>query len=425
MVVAGWVLKTREALLVNDIVLDDRFKGLRLLDYPCKSVLAAPIQAQANVLGVLVLHTTDPGQVFGENDLRLVNVVASQSANILQKTELLQALRDENRHLRSEVERKYVFTEIVGHSPEMEKVFALLSKVAPTDARVLIQGESGTGKELIARAVHYNSARKNKRFVAVDCGALPENLLESELFGHVKGAFTGATDNKQGLFQVADGGTLFLDEIGNTTPALQAKLLRAIQEKEVRPVGGTATIKADVRLVCASSRDLAELVRQGKFREDLYFRLKVVVVKLPALRERRTDIPVLANHFLQKFNKATGKKLKGFAKETSTILLRYEWPGNVRELENCMERCVILAEPGQELIAPDLLPEELAPQDVPKATMAVAAAGDNLAAAVEALERQMVTEALSKFGGNRTRAAEQLGLSRRGLLNKIERYSLE
>ncbi len=423
MVIAGWLLKNETPLLVNDILIDDRFQGLKLLAYPVKAVLAVPIKARGEILGVLILHSIGEEKNFAESDLRLLNIIASQSAPVLQNASLLHKLKEENLHLKKEVERKYGFEEIVGRSETMEKVFKLLEKVIPTDVRVLIHGESGTGKELIARAIHYNGSRKDNRFVAIDCGALPENLLESELFGHVKGSFTGATDNKKGLFQIADGGTLFLDEINNTSSALQAKLLRAIQEGEIRQVGGTNVIKVNVRVICASSQDLAKAVEDGKFRQDLFFRLKVITVKLPPLRERRHDIPILANHFLSLYAKSLHKTVQGFTKEASDYLNGYAWPGNVRELEHAIERCVVLAEPDSKTIDLDLLPEEVT-SSPPKPGMALENSPD-LNSAVESLERKMVTKALKKSKGNRTKAAESLGLSRRGLLNKIERYELD
>lgn len=424
MMIAGWILKHKDSLLVKDIADDQRFKGLEMLGYPRQSVLAVPIQARAKILGVLVLNNDERDTPFDEDDLQLASIIASQSAHVLENAELLLQLKKENEHLREEIQRKYSFDEIMGRSKAMNRIFKLLEKIIPTDARVMIQGESGTGKELIARAVHYHGPRQGKRFVAVDCGALPENLLESELFGHVRGAFTGATESKKGLFQVADGGTLFLDEVNNTTPALQAKLLRAIQEGEIRAVGSTKTVKVDVRIICASSRDLAESVKAGTFREDLYFRLKVVPLKLPPLRERLEDISILAEHFLKKFSEALDKPLKGFSKESLQLLLQYDWPGNVRELENAIERCVTLAEPGESLIEPELLPDELQPDSKTGMTFS-APEGSTLLTAVETLERAMVSDALARFSGNRTRAAAHLGLSRRGLLNKIERYELE
>lgn len=422
--IAGWVLRYGEAVLTNDFLADPRFRALAELDYPVQSVLAVPIRAGRKLLGVLILHRLLGEGSFSDSDLRLLTIVASQSAQVLENARLLRELREENQYLKSEIERRYRFDEIIGRSPAMEAVFRILEKVIPTEARVLIEGESGTGKELVARAIHYNGPRKDRRFVAVDCGALPENLLESELFGHVKGAFTGATESKKGLFQVADGGTLFLDEINNTSPALQAKLLRAIQEGEVRPVGGAQPVKTDVRILCATSRDLQAAVQEGAFREDLLFRLKVVALKLPPLRERKEDIPLLAEHFLAKCVAVHGKSLKGFTRQALACLLRYGWPGNIRELENAIERAVVLAEADATQIDADVLPEEIRGEGAPR-TERLATDHSNLAEAVEHLERQMVLEALRKHGGNRSRAAQSLGLSRRGLLNKIERYGLE
>ncbi|MFQ5641971.1 MAG: sigma-54 interaction domain-containing protein [bacterium] len=423
MMFAGWVLKNRKPLFENDILQDHRFKGLKLIGLPLKSVLAVPIQTKGEIIGVLVLHTQDEHN-FTENDMRVLNIIASQSAPVLENARLLRQLKEENVHLRKEVERKYSFTEIVGRSPAMDKVFKLLEKIIPTDARVLIQGESGTGKELIARAIHYNGPRKNKRFVAIDCGALPENLLESELFGHVRGAFTGATESKKGLFQVADAGTIFLDEINNTSSTLQAKLLRVIQESEVRSVGSTKTEKVDVRIITAASKDLTESVREGAFREDLFFRLKVVTVKLPPLRDRREDILILAEHFLKKYTESLGKPIEGLSKETVHLLQQHPWPGNVRELENTIEHCVVLADPGTTRVDAELLPEELHSATA-QPFMMPDWQNMRLDQAVEQLERLRVTEALKKYAGNRTKAAKSLGLSRRGLLNKIERYGLE
>ena len=423
MMVAGWVLKHREPLLEANLSEDSRFSGLKILDLPVRSLLAVPIQTRGEVVGVLVLHNGPDQAPFKESDLHLANIIASQCGPVLENARLLHQLREENRRLKQEVERKYAFEGILGRSPAMAKVFKLLEKVIPTDARVLIQGESGTGKELVARAIHYNGPRKQKRFVAVDCGALPETLLESELFGHVRGAFTGATESKKGLFHVADGGTIFLDEINNTTPALQAKLLRVIQEGEIRPVGSTQTVKVDVRVLAASSRDLAKAVEEGAFRQDLFYRLKVVTIKLPPLRERSEDILLLAEHFLKEFAETHGKNLRGFTREAAKLLRRYHWPGNVRELENVVESCVVLAEPNKQLIDADLFEEELYSVSPQSAQMSL----ENLPLdeAVEHLERRMVSAALRKTGGNRTRAAQLLGLSRRGLLNKIERYGLE
>ncbi|MFQ6113379.1 MAG: sigma-54 interaction domain-containing protein [bacterium] len=422
--IAGWILSNHKPLMVNDILKDARFQGLELLGYPIQSVLGIPIQVRGKIVGVIILHNKKGGKKFTENDLRLLNIIASQSAQVLENARVHRQIKEENIYLKKEIERKYQFEEIIGRAPAMEQVFKLLEKVIPTDVRVLIEGESGTGKELIARAIHYNGPRKNNRFLAIDCGALPENLLESELFGHVKGAFTGASESKPGLFRVADGGTLFLDEIDHTSPALQIKLLRAIQEGEIRPVGGTKAMKVNVRIICATSRDLSQSVKDGTFREELLYRLKVVTLKVPPLRERKEDIPILAYHFLKNFSQTHNKSLQIFTKEASDLLTQYDWPGNVRELEHAIERCVVLAEPERKSVGVDLLPDEIV-ATVPKLKLSFDGKNMNLASAVEQLERKLVVEALKKFKGNRTRAAESLGLSRRGLLNKIDRYGLD
>ncbi|MFQ5708789.1 MAG: sigma 54-interacting transcriptional regulator [bacterium] len=420
---AGWILKNQESLLLNDVLADGRFKGLAQLGYPLQSVLGLPIRTRREIFGVLIIHNKEGEKNFTENDLRLLNIIASQSAHVLENASLLRHLKEENVHLKKEVARKYSFDQIIGRSAAMTKVFDLLEKIIPTEARVLIQGESGTGKELIARAIHYNGPRKEKRFVAIDCGALPENLLESELFGHVKGAFTGAIESKKGIFQAADGGTLFLDEINNTSLSLQTKLLRAIQEGEIRPVGGTRPLQVNVRILCATSQDLTQSVKNGTFREELLFRLKVVTLNLPPLRDRKEDIPILANHFLKQFSEASHKRLQGFSRRALELLTHYAWPGNIRELEHAVESSVILAEPASQLVEPELLPEEIR-ASATSFGLELPADASTLTGAVEAVERKMVAQALEEFGGNRTKAAQSLGLSRRGLLNKIERYGL-
>ena len=425
MIAAGSILKQRESVLINNLAEDARFKSVDLSDCPLTALLAVPIQNRGDVLGVLVLHGGENENAFSEKHLRLLNIIASQSGQVLENARRFRELEEENLYLKKEVQRTHRFEEIVGQSSAMTKVFDLLEKVIPTDVRVLIEGESGTGKELVARAIHYNGPRQSKRFVAVDCGALPEQLLESELFGHVKGAFTGASENKKGLFQAADGGTLFLDEINNMSPALQAKLLRAVQESEVRPVGGTLPVKVDVRIICATSQDLSQSVKQGSFKEELLFRLKVVTVRLPSLRERKDDITLLANQFLKKFSQAMNKPLQGFSKETIARLQQYQWPGNVRELVNIVERCVALADVDAKIVGEDLLSDEIRVGETRAAAPDLRVGETSLPQAVEGLERAMVVEALRKFSGNRTKAAESLGLSRRGLLNKIERYGLE
>ncbi|MCL6520740.1 MAG: sigma-54 dependent transcriptional regulator [Armatimonadetes bacterium] len=265
-------------------------------------------------------------------------------------------LLGENIELKQELKARYRFDNIVGSSTKMQEVYKIVERVANSNATVLIRGESGTGKELIARAIHYNSPRSSKPFIAVSCAALPETLLESELFGHEKGAFTGAIGQKAGRFELAHQGTLFLDEVPEISPSVQVKLLRALQEREFERVGGTKTIKVDVRVIAATNRNLEELVEHGQFRADLYYRLQVIQIFLPPLRERREDIPELVEFFINKYNKANNKEVKGVSSQVMDLFMKYNWPGNVRELENAIERGVVLTEPGADLITPDLLP---------------------------------------------------------------------
>lgn len=319
---------------------------------------------------------------------------------------------------------KFNYNDIVGQSLKMRKVFSLLKKIAPTSTRILIQGESGTGKEMIARAIHLNSHRKDHNFVAVDCGAIPENLLESELFGYVKGAFTGADRDKKGLFEEANGGTLFLDEIGNMGIHIQGKLLRAIQEKEIRLLGTTSTRKIDVRIISASRLDLKKLVKEHKFREDLYYRINVVSIRLPALREREGDICLLTECFIKRFSKEMNKPIKGIQADALQLLESYDWPGNVRELENVIERAVALSEFDNELITLPLISEPLIADvtlhhSVDEVTNS---RQETLAETLERIKREMVFDALIKFRGNKSKTAASLGVSRCGLNKMLKKW---
>jgi len=327
------------------------------------------------------------------------------------------ALRRENENLRAQVRERFGLPGLIATSAEMAQVLDLVGRVAPTDATVLIRGESGTGKEIIAKALHHASSRAGERFVAINCGALPEPLLESEIFGHVKGAFTGAGANKKGLFEEAHGGTLFLDEIGEMAPGLQVKLLRALQSGEVRPVGSTQVITVDARVVAATNRDLEPMIRQGTFREDLYYRLNVIPIVLPPLRERRQDIPLLAEHFLARFARRQGRVLRLSAGATER-LLRYAWPGNVRELENAMERLAILAR--DETIEPGDLPPHIG-AGLALGTAPGLAAEQTLADA----ERAHIIQILERYGWNHSRAAEALGIGRTTLWRKLKDYGIE
>jgi Nif-specific regulatory protein len=303
----------------------------------------------------------------------------------------------------------------------MKAVFTQLEKVVDTRATVCIEGETGTGKELIASAIHHKSTRKDKMFVAQNCAALPENLLESELFGHKRGAFTSADADKKGLFEIADGGTLFLDEMGEMPLSLQAKLLRVLQEGTIRPVGATSEKQVDVRILCATNRDLAAEVEKGRFRQDLYYRLMVFPIRLPPLRERRDDIPLLARHFLDRYAAEYHLELPGFTQESLDALAGYSWPGNIRELENEIQRLVIQAEPGCWIEVTDLSPRL---RKVEGTVARVAPKKGTLKEMMEQVERWLITEALRENGNNKTRTAAQLGITREGLHKKLAKFSL-
>lgn len=320
-----------------------------------------------------------------------------------------QRLREENRRLREEVERRYGFDNLLGRSKPMQAVFEQIRAVAGSEASVLLMGESGTGKELVARAIHWNSPRRDGAFVPVNCAAIPETLLESELFGHEKGAFTGADRKRRGLFAEANGGTLFLDEVGDMPPALQAKLLRALEDKAVRPLGGSAEIRLDFRLITATHRDPLVLVHEGKFREDLYYRLAVIPIRLPSLRERTEDIPLLAGHFLERAATALGKRVEGFSEDAMAWLLQHRWPGNVRELENVVERAVTLTR-GPLVTLADLR-VEFAPME---------SAEGRLRPTLAELERQYVQRVLEETKGDKRAAAKILGVSVRTLQRKTK-----
>ncbi len=340
---------------------------------------------------------------------------------LVQRVERDVALVRENRELRGQLREKFKVDFIISASRPMEEALNLVCRVAPSPATVLILGESGTGKELVARAIHFSSPRADKPFVRVNCAALPENLLESELFGHEKGAFTGAVNRRVGRFEQADQGSLFLDEIGDLAPALQMKLLRVLQEKEFERVGSNQTIKTDVRVIAATNRNLEEAIRKGTFREDLYYRLNVVTIFLPPLRERKEDIPPLIEYFLKKYNRENGKNVSALSKEARDLLLQYHYPGNVRELENILERAVVLCR-GNVLEAQDL-PLSLRETRM-QATLEQAKRKESLPDVLEDVERELILKALGNHGGVQTRAAEELGISERVLRYKMKKYRI-
>ena len=333
-------------------------------------------------------------------------------------------LRDENLYLRKQLETQHRFENIIGKSGRILEVFDTIRKISDSPSTAMITGESGTGKELVARAIHFNSLRRDKPFVSVNCGAIPEGLMESELFGHVRGAFTGAVSNKVGLFSAGEGGTLFLDEITEIPPLLQVKLLRAIQTREIRRVGDTKDMKTDVRLIAASNRNLEDAVKDGILREDLYYRLNVIPIQLPPLRERREDIPLLVAHFLQKFGKDLGKEARGVAPEAMIVLERYHWPGNIRELENVLERAIVLG--AGDMLGIESLPETLRRERPVKGMEAVELPEDglDLEATLDTIERGYLQRALDRTGGVQTKAAELLKMTFRQFRYKLQKHSL-
>ena len=316
------------------------------------------------------------------------------------------------------------FADIIGNSAKMQEIFTLVEKVADSDSTIIIHGESGTGKGLIARAIHKNSRRREKPFITINCGAIPENLLESELFGHVKGAFTGATASKPGKFELANRGTVFLDEIGDMSTNLQVKILRVLEEREFEQVGGSKTIQADIRIIAATHRDLEKLVEEGSFREDLFYRLNVIPMEIPPLRERKTDIPLLISHFLNDFNLKNGKNVQGVTNDAMAIIKEHSWPGNVRELKNMTERLVVLKGEGE--INPLDVPEKLRRNDSHSElpTMEISEDGINLNTAVTEFERALILESLQKTNWVKNQAAKLLRLNRTTLVEKIKRHQL-
>lgn len=361
--------------------------------------------------------------VLNEKDIdyltELINLVV-QEILLIQKTLSEQTQKVDR--LSNELGERYSFAQMIGKSSAMQSLYRLLDRVCDSDATVLIQGENGTGKELIARALHFNSRRKSNKFVVVNCGAFNENLLESELFGHVKGAFTGANKDKKGLFEVAHEGTLFLDEIGDTAMPMQVKMLRALQEGTFTPVGSTEIKHANVRVVAATNKDLVKMVKTGEFREDLYYRLNVINLLVPSLKDRVDDIPILADHFLNKYAKQMQKPVKSISKKCLEALMSHLWPGNVRELENEIERLCVLAGDDSEITEVFLSPRILESRTGDMTKYRVAG---RLKDALEALERDMISQGLERTKWNKSRLAKELGISRAGLIMKVEKYGLE
>jgi len=389
------------AILSNDAADSDAFRASQsFIVSATRSVLCAPLKVSERLQGAVYLASSDPSVRLDEEHLQLVMGLAGLAGVAFQNVHHFERLEREARELRADLTIQH---SMVGESGPMRQVHQLIARAAPSDSTVLIFGESGTGKELAARAIHLNSPRARRPFIAINAAALAETLLESELFGHEKGAFTGAIAQKKGQLELADGGTVFLDEIGELAPALQVKLLRVIQEREFSRVGGTRPVTIDVRFIAATNKDLEAAVKDGRFREDLYYRLNVVVLRMPALRERRDDIPLLASFFLSKISARCKRRVVGLSPEARACLMSYDWPGNVRELENAIERAVVLG--SAERLQLDDLPESLLEQGGQ-----TAGASTEYHTAVQQAKQQIVTVALDRAAGNHTEAARQLGL---------------
>ena len=387
-----------------------------------ESFICVPIKDRRKTIGALSITYPYKQNRNYEDSVQLLTIVTSMISQSLRLAQLVEReraqLQDENALLKRELQQKYDFRNIVGTSKEMRDVYEQIAQVAPSGATVLIRGESGTGKELVAHAIHYNSPRSSKPFVKVNCAALPESLIESELFGHEKGAFTGAVARKRGRFELAEGGTLFLDEIGDLSPAMQVKLLRALQEREFERVGGTETIKVNVRLITATNVDLEQAVSDGRFRSDLYYRLNVFSIYLPPLRERRTDILLLADHFLEKYGGQNGKRIKRISTPAIDMLMTYHWPGNVRELENVIERATLVCE-GNVIHGYHLPPTLQTAEGSGTVTKM------SLDQAVGAFEKDLIQDALKTSRGNRARAARLLDTTERILGYKVKKYEID
>ena len=410
------VLQEKVSVLSNDVQNSAVYSQAHsLTEAAVSSLLAVPLELRDNILGLIYLNTSNPRANFDEDHLQLLAGIAGIAAPALDNIRRVESLETENRQLVAEANIEH---NMVGTSARMREVYQFIGKVAPTAATVLICGESGTGKELVAHAIHRNSPRAEKRFVAINCAAIAENLLESELFGHERGAFTGAIALKKGKLEEADGGTIFLDEIGELAPELQAKLLRVLQEREFERVGGTRTIKTDIRVIAATNRDLPEAVKQGAFRQDLYYRLNVVSITLPPLRDRREDIPMLAQHFAAKHCKLSNRPAMQVSAGARAALLAYSWPGNVRELENAIERAVVLG--STDYILPEDLPDEVVDAGCPDV-----ASITRYHEAMREAKKQLIVRTLEQVAGNHNEAARLLGLHPNNLHRLIRNLDLK
>ena len=434
--ISGWVLKNKKLLKIVDLDNDERFLKLDSDNGSYKSILCFPLIARSEIIGLTTLIRSDKKEPFDDNDCHLVGILTSQTAQVLANAKLMeelarsnamlemsrQKLKTENQKLRKEVKARFSFENIIGKSPAIKKVLSLTSKYCDIDSPVLIYGETGTGKELIARAIHDNSGRKSKPLVVFNCGIKTETLLESELFGHVRGAFTGAIRDKNGLFKEANGGTIFLDEIGDASLSTQLALLRVIQNGEIKPLGSTKTEIVDVRVISATNKDLKKESSEKNFREDLYYRLATFVIELPPLRERKKDIPLLINYVLEKLKIKINRDTLSISPEALDILMKYSWPGNIRQLENEIERAAVVCGSNGIIDPKDLSPDLFAQTgDYSKSD----GYRGRLRDIVEKVESDIIKATLAECKGNVLQTSKLLGLTRKGLKNKMARYNIE
>jgi len=402
------VVEKREPILTTNAKKDPRLKDANsIMLYNIISIIAVPLISRGNIIGVIYLDTRTSNKVFTEEHLKFLKAFSEVAAIAIENVHYREGLQKENILLKQRIGEKYSINEVVGKSKKMQEIMEVVHRVSVSDIPVLLEGESGAGKELIARTIHYSGLRRNGNFMPVYCGGFPENLLESELFGYKKGAFTGAVENKPGLFEEANGGTFFLDEISEVPISIQVKLLRVLEEGKFRRLGETKEKQVDVRIISATNKELLTLVKEGKFREDLYYRIKGIKISLPPLRKRKEDIPILIHHFLKKYSSGD----KRISKDAVQLMMKYKWPGNIRELENVISSAIVMCK-GDEIIEKDLPPELLEDADML----------ENLS--LNMLEKQTIINAMKLAKGNKTLAAKALGISKKTLLNKIKGYGI-
>lgn len=418
--VAGWVAQHNTSLIVNDVDDDQRFFGDidNKVGFITSSILAVPMRVKDSCVGVIEIINRVDGKVFVNEDLQWLEIFANQAGIAVQNAKSLQKIKDEVIHLQEKIDTDRGYHNFIFKSPVIKQKLDIVNRIAGTDSSVLILGESGVGKELFAEQIHLNSNRTDKPFIRVNCAALPDNLLESELFGHIKGAFTDASADRIGRFELADGGTIFLDEIGDMPLALQSKILRVLQQKMFEKVGSSETIKVDIRIIAATNKNIEKALEEGSFRQDLYYRLNVFQLDIPPLRDRSDDIMVLAQHFLKKTNRTLNKKINGFSDEAVDALLSYSWPGNVRELENVIERSVVIAK-DVFLYPKDLMLTEKNENDIIKYH------DKTLKGATNIFRKHFIANVLEKCKWKQTEAAEYLGIQRTYLSKLIKELEIE